>query len=57
MTDDRHLEGLLRAQDGDAGCAAICGMDVEACIPQDSLEREPHRGLIIDHQYAALHQT
>ena len=22
MTDDRHLEGLLRAQDGDAGCAA-----------------------------------
>ena len=42
MTDDRHLEELLRAQDGDAGCAA--GEDIlDAYVELELAGADPAR--------------
>jgi hypothetical protein len=42
MTDHRHLDGLLRAQDGDAGCTA--GEDIlDAYVDLELAGEDPAR--------------
>ena len=52
-----HDVGAVRLEVGDARGAAVGGVHVEPCVAEDGLEREAHRGLVVDDQDARHGRT
>ena len=50
-----HDVGAVRLEVGDARGAAVGGVHVEARVAEDGLEREAHRGFVVDDQDPARH--
>jgi hypothetical protein len=51
----QHHVGAVGLEVGDAGRPAVGGVHVEARVAENRLERETHRGLVVDNQDPARH--